>query len=87
MRAVWGVVGASFILGLPLLKGTAAFSATTSIACAGLAFTYAFPIVLRMLFRRSYLEAGPFNLGRSCHHLLFLCSAFYANANVFEATS
>jgi len=33
ISAVWGVTGASFILGLPLLDGVTAFSATTSIAC------------------------------------------------------
>ena len=62
--AVWGVTGASFILGLPLLNGITAFSATTSIACAGLALTYSLPILLRILFRASYLEGGPFTLGR-----------------------
>ncbi|KAL0024085.1 hypothetical protein WJX79_005294 [Trebouxia sp. C0005] len=62
--AVWGVTGASFILGLPLLNGVTAFSATTSIACAGLALTYSLPILLRILFRSNYLEAGPFTLGR-----------------------
>lgn len=62
--AVWGVTGASFILGLPLLNGVTAFSATTSIACAGLALTYSLPILLRILFRASYLEGGPFTLGR-----------------------
>jgi len=61
---VWGVTGASFILGLPLLNGVTAFSATTSIACAGLALTYSLPIVLRIVFRASYLETGPFTLGR-----------------------
>ncbi len=61
---MWGVTGASFILGLPLLNGVTAFSATTSIACAGLALTYCLPILLRILFRASYLEAGPFTLGR-----------------------
>ena len=63
-RAVWGVAGAAFILGLPLLSGVTAFAATTSIACAGLALTYGVPILLRIVTRRSYLETGPFTLGR-----------------------
>lgn len=62
--AVWGVSGASFILGLPLLSGVTAFAATTSIACTGLALTYGLPILLRVLNRNSYLETGPFTLGR-----------------------
>ncbi|DBA89292.1 TPA: hypothetical protein ACH3X2_004791 [Trebouxia sp. C0005] len=82
--AVWGVTGASFILGLPLLNGVTAFSATTSIACAGLALTYSLPILLRILFRSNYLEAGPFTLGRwsipvgvvACAWLLFETAMF-----------
>lgn len=62
--AVWGVAGAAFILGLPILNGVTAFAATTSIACAGLALTYGVPILLRIINRGSYVEAGPFSLGR-----------------------
>ena len=61
---MWGVAGAAFILGLPLLSGVTAFAATTSIACAGLALTYGVPILLRIVNRGTYLETGPFTLGR-----------------------
>ena len=61
---MWGVAGAAFILGLPILSGVAAFAATTSIACAGFALTYGVPILLRIVNRGSYVEAGPFSLGR-----------------------
>ena len=68
--AVWGITGASFLMGLPLLNGLTAFAATTSIACAGLALTYVLPIILRILCRNSYLESGPFTLGRYALHCL-----------------
>ena len=61
---MWGVAGAAFILGLPLLSGVTAFAATTSIACAGLALTYGVPILLRIVNRGNYLESGAFTLGR-----------------------
>ena len=73
--AVWGVAGAAFILGLPLLSGVTAFAATTSIACAGLALTYGVPILLRVVNRGSYLETGPFTLGR-CDAFLDSCLPF-----------
>lgn len=64
MIAVWGVAGASFILGLPLLSGVTAFAATTSIACAGLALSYGLPLLMWILNRHSVLESGLFTLGR-----------------------
>lgn len=62
--AVWGVAGASFVLGLPLLSGVTAFAATTSLACAGLALTYGLPLLIWILNRHSFLEKGLFTLGR-----------------------
>ncbi|KAL3160166.1 hypothetical protein ABBQ32_010932 [Trebouxia sp. C0010 RCD-2024] len=72
---VWGVAGASFILGLPLLSGVTAFAATTSIATTGLALTYGMPILLRIVNRNSYLETGPFTLGRGPDDITLLTVA------------
>ena len=85
-------------MGLPLLNGVTAFSATTSIACAGLALTYSLPILLRVMFRATYLEAGRFTLGRCAatnskclppQHLLesHICTACLALRVVFQSTN
>ncbi|KAL0018124.1 hypothetical protein WJX77_006203 [Trebouxia sp. C0004] len=63
LHAVWAVTSASFIMGLPLLQGPAAFLATTSIATVGLALCYGLPIGLHVLASNRF-EAGAFTLGR-----------------------
>ena len=45
--AVWGVVLASFLLGLPMLDNSTTFSAVTSIAVIGGYTSYGIPIFLR----------------------------------------
>lgn len=69
--AVWGIAFGAFLMGLPLLGGTAAFLATTSIATAGLAMAYGTPILLRLICRQQF-EAGPYNLGRWMHNALVI---------------
>ncbi len=68
--AVWGVIGAAFMMGLPLLQGPTAFLATTSIATVGLALCYATPIGLHVLASDRF-EAGPFTLGK---YVTFECA-------------
>ncbi|KLO10357.1 APC amino acid permease [Schizopora paradoxa] len=61
-RAVWLACALSFMLGLPSLGSTVAFSAATSIATIGLYVSYAIPIALRVVYRRAFVR-GPFHLG------------------------
>ena len=63
VHAVWGVSAGAYVMGLPLLKGTTAFLATTSIATVGLALAYGMPIGLHLL-RHNHFDPGPFTLGR-----------------------
>ena len=46
--AVWAVTAGAFITGLPLLQGSTAFLANTSIATVGLALCYGLPIGLHI---------------------------------------
>ncbi|KAF9043773.1 APC amino acid permease [Hymenopellis radicata] len=63
IRTVWLACTLSFILGLPSLGSTVAFSAATSIATIGLYISYAIPIGLRVLNRDQFVR-GPFHLGK-----------------------
>ena len=54
----------AFLLGLPLLKSTVAFSAVVSISTIGLYISYAIPIFCRSMYARKNFERGPFHLGR-----------------------
>ncbi len=51
-------------MGLPILQGTTAFFATTSIAVSGLALAYGIPIGANLISGRHYFEPGPYSLGR-----------------------
>ncbi|KAG9225370.1 hypothetical protein CCMSSC00406_0006243 [Pleurotus cornucopiae] len=62
IRAVWMACTLSFILGLPSLGSSVAFSAATSIATIGLYISYGIPIALRVIYRRDF-KKGPFHLG------------------------
>ena len=61
--AVWAIAGSAFVMGLPLLQGSAGFVATTSVATVGLALSYAIPIGLQALAPHQF-QAGAFTLGR-----------------------
>ncbi|EGN97718.1 hypothetical protein SERLA73DRAFT_92941 [Serpula lacrymans var. lacrymans S7.3] len=62
VRTVWLACTLSFILGLPSLGSSVAFSAATSIATIGLYISYAIPIALRVVYRDRFVR-GPFHLG------------------------
>jgi len=62
VRAVWLACTLSFLLGLPSLGSTVAFSAATSIATIGLYISYAIPVALRLVYRHNFVR-GPFHLG------------------------
>ncbi|KAF9449207.1 hypothetical protein P691DRAFT_759225 [Macrolepiota fuliginosa MF-IS2] len=60
---LWLACTLSFILGLPSLGSSVAFSAATSIATIGLYISYGIPIALRVIYRDRFVR-GPFHLGR-----------------------
>ncbi|EIW74256.1 APC amino acid permease [Coniophora puteana RWD-64-598 SS2] len=62
VRTVWLACTLSFILGLPSLGSSVAFSAATSIATIGLYISYGVPIALRVIYRKRFVR-GPFHLG------------------------
>ncbi|KAL0567964.1 polyamine transporter tpo5, partial [Marasmius crinis-equi] len=61
IRTVWLACTLSFILGLPSLGSTVAFSAATSIATIGLYISYGIPIALRVIYHKRFVR-GPFHL-------------------------
>ncbi|KAI0153159.1 amino acid/polyamine transporter I [Xylariaceae sp. FL1272] len=64
IRAVWLAATLSFILALPSLGSSVAFSAATSIATIGLYISYGIPILLGLIWHKSFVAMkGPFNLG------------------------
>jgi len=64
VRAVWLAATLSFILSLPSLGSTVAFSAATSIATIGLYISYGLPILIGVFYHESFNSMkGPFNLG------------------------
>ncbi|KAI9059858.1 amino acid transporter, partial [Trametes sanguinea] len=83
IRTVWLACTLSFILALPSLGSSVAFSAVTSIATIGLYISYAIPIALRVVYRNRF-ERGPFHLGPfsypvaiiSCVWIAFISIAF-----------
>lgn len=60
-KTVWLAATLSFILGLPSLGSSVAFSAATSIATIGLYISYGIPIALRLFFP-THFRPGPFTL-------------------------
>ncbi|KAJ8091672.1 polyamine transporter tpo5 [Marasmius tenuissimus] len=61
IRTVWLACTLSFILGLPSLGSSVAFSAATSIATIGLYISYGIPIALRVIYHKQFVR-GPFHL-------------------------
>ena len=59
---MWLACTLSFILGLPSLGSSVAFSAATSIATIGLYISYGIPIALRVAYAPRFVR-GPFHLG------------------------
>ncbi|EJF61992.1 APC amino acid permease [Dichomitus squalens LYAD-421 SS1] len=83
IRTVWLACTLSFILGLPSLGSSVAFSAATSIATIGLYISYGIPIALRAIYGKRF-KRGPFHLGPfsypvaiiSCLWIVFISIAF-----------
>lgn len=64
IRAIWLAAVLAFILALPSLGSSVAFAAATSIATIGLYISYGLPILIGLIWHRSFIAMkGPFNLG------------------------
>ncbi|KAH8671644.1 amino acid/polyamine transporter I [Xylariales sp. PMI_506] len=64
IRTVWLAATLSFILALPSLGSSVAFSAATSIATIGLYISYGLPIMIGLIWHKPFIAMkGPFNLG------------------------
>ncbi|KAK4547882.1 hypothetical protein LTR36_010601 [Oleoguttula mirabilis] len=61
-RTIWLAATLAFILGLPSLGSSVAFSAATSIATIGLYISYGIPILVGLIYP-AHFKKGPFNLG------------------------
>jgi amino acid transporter len=59
---VWLAAFLSFLLAIPSLGSSVAFSAATSIATIGLYISYGLPILIGLLWPGNFVK-GPFNLG------------------------
>lgn len=59
--AVWLACFLSFLLGLPSLGSSVAFTAATSVATIGLYISIGIPIALRVIYRKRFVR-GPFHL-------------------------
>ncbi|ARX87422.1 MULTISPECIES: amino acid permease [Streptomyces] len=62
-NAVWLAVVVAFVLALPSLYSSTAFSAVTAISAVGFTSAYAIPVLLRLIHRDRFTP-GPWNLGR-----------------------
>ncbi|KAL8803004.1 MAG: hypothetical protein Q9182_003430 [Xanthomendoza sp. 2 TL-2023] len=61
IRAIWLAATLSFLLAIPSLGSTVAFSAATSIATIGLYISYGLPILIGFIWPKHF-KKGPFNL-------------------------
>lgn len=61
IRTIWLAAFLAFLLALPSLGSTVAFSAATSIATIGLYLSYGLPILIGLIWP-AYFNKGPFNL-------------------------
>lgn len=69
IRAVWLAATLSFILALPSLGSSVAFAAATSIATIGLYISYGLPILLGLIWHRSFNSMkAPSTLARPPGH-------------------
>jgi amino acid transporter len=62
-NSIWLAVVGAFVLFLPYLWNTLAYSAVISIAVIGLYIAYAIPILLRLMAGKTFVR-GPWHLGR-----------------------
>lgn len=63
VNAVWCCVVLCFLLFLPSLGNTVAFTAITSVGVVGLYISYAIPLGLRLFYMGDDFQKGPFHLG------------------------
>ncbi|CAF0862368.1 unnamed protein product, partial [Didymodactylos carnosus] len=63
LNAVWLSCFIAFIIALPYLRNTTAYSAVTSLSTICLYISYVMPIFWKLLFPK-YFHPGPFNLGK-----------------------
>lgn len=61
IRTIWLAAFLSFLLAIPSLGSSVAFSAATSIATIGLYISYGLPILIGMIWPSNF-KKGPFNL-------------------------
>ena len=61
----------SFLLAIPSLGSSVAFSAATSIATIGLYLSYGLPILIGLIYPRNF-KKGPFNLGLASRPIAFI---------------
>ncbi|KAG7002409.1 hypothetical protein G7Y79_00027g061010 [Physcia stellaris] len=61
IRTIWLAATLSFLLAIPSLGSTVAFSAATSIATIGLYISYGLPILIAIIWPGNF-QKGPFNL-------------------------
>lgn len=62
IRTVWLAATLSFLLAIPSLGSSVAFTAATSIATIGLYLSYGFPILIGVIWSENF-KRGPFDLG------------------------
>lgn len=62
IRTVWLAATLSFLLAIPSLGSSVAFTAATSIATIGLYLSYGFPILIGVIWPKNF-KHGPFDLG------------------------
>ncbi|KAL8715407.1 MAG: hypothetical protein Q9220_000740 [cf. Caloplaca sp. 1 TL-2023] len=64
IRTIWLAAFLSFLLAIPSLGSSVAFSAATSIATIGLYISYGLPILIGVIWPQNF-KKGPFNLRRA----------------------
>jgi len=62
IRTIWLAAFLAFLLGVPSIGSTVAFTAATDIATIGLYISYGLPIFIGLIYPRGFIH-GPFNLG------------------------
>lgn len=62
IRTIWLAAFLAFLLAIPSLGSSVAFSAATSIATIGLYISYGLPILIGLIFPGNF-KRGPFDLG------------------------
>ena len=93
IRTIWLGATLSFLLAIPSLGSTVAFSAATSIATIGLYVSYALPILVGLIYPSNF-KKGPFDLKWAsrpvaliaCLYVTFLIVVFcLPNANPVDS--